>query len=410
VTNRKLKQQLHEAFEHASPKTLPQDVFEACVPGKETATPRKRTVALWRPLVAVAAVLALVLTGILLWPERAVPTASMKVSLDVNPSILLEIDDSENIVAVNALNEDGSVLVGKDEWAGTTVDATVGALVQAMVQEGYLNDNANSVLISVDGTDATRAASLEQKLAAEVQTLLADGGFEGAVLSQTLSADDALRQQADAYGISYGKATLIRHLLGLDPLKTFEELAALSINDLNLLCNTTAMPGIHASGNASDKSYIAKETATQTALTHAALTAEQVAMLKTEFDCEDGVMCYEVEFVYNGTEYEYEIDATTGEILKTESEAEESDDEDDPDDVFPESEQAYIAPDAVKTIVLTHAGVDETAVIQYDCEEDVENGAAVYEIEFRCGDTEFEYCVDAVTGEVLSAQTEDDRD
>ena len=38
---------------------------------------------------------------------------------------------------------------------------------------------------------------------------------------------------------------------------------------------------------------------------------------------EDGMVIYEIEFYRNGIEYEYEINAITGEILKYDSEQEE---------------------------------------------------------------------------------------
>ncbi|MCD8376547.1 MAG: PepSY domain-containing protein, partial [Oscillospiraceae bacterium] len=53
--------------------------------------------------------------------------------------------------------------------------------------------------------------------------------------------------------------------------------------------------------------------AQEAALAHAGLTASQVTKLKVELDREDGV--YEVDFKYNGMEYEYEINAYTGAVV-----------------------------------------------------------------------------------------------
>ncbi len=39
-------------------------------------------------------------------------------------------------------------------------------------------------------------------------------------------------------------------------------------------------------------------------------------MKKIKLDYEHGTMIYEIEFYKNGIEYEYEIDANTGTILK----------------------------------------------------------------------------------------------
>ena len=412
MTNRELKQRIQTAFVNASPPSLPDDVIAACVPSEETEEPLRRPVALWRPMVAAAAVLALIVTGAALLLNQT-PSVAMTVSLDVNPSITLEVDDHDAIVAVNTLNDDGSVVVGEQEWTGVSAETVVGILVDSMVQNGYLSENANSILISVDSADETHAAALEQKLATAAQSHLT--AFEGAVLSQTLTADEALTQKAAQYGISLGKAMLIERIVELDPLKSFDDLANLSINDLNLICRTSQMPGVNASGNASDKSYIGRDAATDAALAHAGITAAQAVGLDVELDCEDGVMCYEVEFAYSGIEYEYEIDATTGAVRDCESDADDFDDDDrkEPTATKPTASNTTVATSClseqqVKTTVLMHAGVKEANVYGYECEFDVENGVAVYEIEFCVGDTEYEYRVDAVTGDVLFSEKETD--
>lgn len=57
------------------------------------------------------------------------------------------------------------------------------------------------------------------------------------------------------------------------------------------------------------------EQAQEIAFQHAGLLKNQVSRLKTEFDYDDGVPEYDVEFRHNGWEYEYEIHAQTGNIL-----------------------------------------------------------------------------------------------
>lgn len=49
------------------------------------------------------------------------------------------------------------------------------------------------------------------------------------------------------------------------------------------------------------------------ALKHAGFSAEDVFKLRAEYDRKDNH--WEVEFIHNGWEYEYDIDAVSGEIL-----------------------------------------------------------------------------------------------
>ena len=62
---------------------------------------------------------------------------------------------------------------------------------------------------------------------------------------------------------------------------------------------------------------ITEEEAIASALEHARLKKDQVEFLKkVELDFEHGRKIYEVEFFYNGLEYEFDIDAESGKILK----------------------------------------------------------------------------------------------
>ena len=45
-----------------------------------------------------------------------------------------------------------------------------------------------------------------------------------------------------------------------------------------------------------------------------------MSRIKCELDREDGRVVYEIEFKSNGMEYEYEIDASTGAVLKYDKE------------------------------------------------------------------------------------------
>lgn len=64
---------------------------------------------------------------------------------------------------------------------------------------------------------------------------------------------------------------------------------------------------------------ITPEEAKKIALDHAGLKESDVSFVKTELDYDDGRAEYEIEFYFGQTEYEYEIDASSGMILKSET-------------------------------------------------------------------------------------------
>ncbi len=166
---------------------------------------------------------------------------------------------------------------------------------------------------------------------------------------------------------------------------------------------------------------IGTESAKEIALSHAGLTAEAVIFEKSELDIERGVKVYEIEFKSNGFEYDYEIDAVSGNIVKSEKEVD--------DDFRPSAPEvnppAEVVPPAVpetptapeligtesaKEIALSHAGLTAEAVIFEKSELDIERGVKVYEIEFRSNGFEYDYEIDAVSGNIVKSEKEVDDD
>ena len=64
-----------------------------------------------------------------------------------------------------------------------------------------------------------------------------------------------------------------------------------------------------------NSTYITKEEALNIALKHAKLERNSIYDISVEFDYKYGKTVYEIDFDYQKYEYEYYIDATTGDIL-----------------------------------------------------------------------------------------------
>ena len=83
--------------------------------------------------------------------------------------------------------------------------------------------------------------------------------------------------------------------------------------------NATSNPNTNvntgATGSPAANGYIGEARAKEIALAHAGLSASQVSFYRTKLDYDHGRAEYEVEFWKDHTEYDYEIDAATGDIL-----------------------------------------------------------------------------------------------
>lgn len=68
------------------------------------------------------------------------------------------------------------------------------------------------------------------------------------------------------------------------------------------------------------KKRISAAAAKEIALKHAGVAETDVRGYSCQLDREDGVWVYEIEFEANGFEYDYDVEAATGKILKAKKE------------------------------------------------------------------------------------------
>ena len=70
--------------------------------------------------------------------------------------------------------------------------------------------------------------------------------------------------------------------------------------------------------SAAGTEYITAEAAKQAALQHAGVSESDTCRMETGFDYEHGMAVYEIEWKVDWTEYSYEINASTGEVVSYE--------------------------------------------------------------------------------------------
>lgn len=396
-----IEAKLKSALQKATPDIL-DDILEGCdrEKGQVISMEKRKNKKLSR-ILSIAAVFVLLIAGVFLYKNFTGSDAAALVSIDVNPSIELEVDADERIIIARALNDDGKKVLSGMKLEGTDLNTGVNAIVGSMLKNGYIDELRNSVLVSVSGDGSIDTAALEAKLMQEVSSAL-DGA--GAVVAQNLDdIDDDTRELAERYGISVGKAAFIEKIIELNPTLKVEELAPLSINELCLLANGKEIGGTLYSGSTSDKAYIGAERAKSIALSHASLAETAVFDLDCELDYEYGRMVYEVDFDANGAEYEYEIDAKSGDILLFEIERNGTKQQ---GGSMTQESAGYIGGEKAKSIALSNAGLTAASVTGLISELDSDDGAAVYEVEFIYGGYEYEYKIGAKSGAIIESDKE----
>ena len=421
ITEEGINTALRSSMEKLTPDKFPA-ILGDCKERKDkkmdnitTIKPNKRKHVL-RYIAAAAAFLLIVGCAFGLIRNADAKNVYTTVMIDVNPSVQINANKNERVLSVTPLNRDGEVIIGELDFSGSTIDVAVNAVIGSMLKHGYITETRNAILISVMSKDKAEAAELNSKLYTEVNAQLSASAIDASVLSQDMTdSNTESNRLADEYGISCGKAQLIDTIINAGHPYTFEELAHMSISALNGILNGTIdtdAPHHNGGSHGESDNVGSEEAALAIALEHAGVTLDQLSWYEICLDFDDGIWVYEVEFVVGNTEYEYEINAITGEIIKFETEF-----EDDPHGAPPVTERPtqqpgsnFLSEDEIKAIVFNHAGVNANDVREFEIELDDEHGIWVYEVEFKAGNIEYDYVVNAVTGEIIKSETEVDDD
>lgn len=420
MTSEKLEQRLASAVEKTAPNDV-NGVLSRCEERKGTVIPmtaKKTTKRKWTTLVA-ACLAVMLLGGGGLFYQQANAVASV-VSLDVNPSIELKVNRSEKVLVCTPLNEDAKAILADmgngADLKGAKLDVAVNAIVGSLVRNGYLNSISSAIMISVEDKDTARAEKLQRELTSTVDGVLQTSESRASVLTQTLTQDAGLAQQARENSISTGKAALVNRVLALNATLKFDALAKLSVEELKDLAEAgaPAMPiGMDAARSAAEE--------------YAGTTAVDSVTAEVDPELDESPAHYEVELQTARGEFKYLVDAYTGKVLSGQKDllaaVSASNETTKPSGQKPASASNETAkPSAqkpapsgtvqdigyakAKSIALNHAGLSENQAYDMDIELDDEDGKLVYEIEFKSGNMEYDYEIDAASGAILKHETE----
>ena len=225
--------------------------------------------------------------------------------------------------------------------------------------------------------------------AATNRTIDVEDGIKITLNGSALTPRDAAGKTVPVFlyeGTTYVPARAISEALGLNV--SFDS----ATRTVVLTSKTSGTAASGTSSGTTASGYITADRAKEIALADAGVKASAVVFIRAELDRDDGRMVYDVEFYSGSKEYDYEIDAASGDILSWDYDAE-----------YYTGQAAgqtgsYLSEAEVRQIVEDRAGVSGTF---RELHLDRDDGRVVYEGEMRDGWTEYEFTLDAVTGTIL---------
>jgi len=155
---------------------------------------------------------------------------------------------------------------------------------------------------------------------------------------------------------------------------------------------------------------ISVEDAKAAAFAHAGLKEKDVVLRKAALDMDDdrGILKYDVDFFAADKDFEYDIDAATGAVIKAEREMMDAEDYAEMKAIKESmktkeaAKAAGLNEEGALDIALKHAGVAKSDVtrknVHLDFDDDL--GKQIYDVEFHVGIKEYNYDIDPVSGQI----------
>ena len=185
------------------------------------------------------------------------------------------------------------------------------------------------------------------------------------------------------------------------------EVLEASYRDKNAAPADSTQTDTPASGATTTPAQITPSTSTSTgavdeakaqeiALAHAGVNAADATITKSKLDYDDGRQVYELEWYANGAKYDYEIAVATGEIVNSGYEAK---------TVVGTGNSATVSEATAKQTALARvSGATEKDI--YEWKLDYDDGRPEYEGKIIYGGTEYEFTIDAASGNVTEWEAE----
>ena len=209
------------------------------------------------------------------------------------------------------------------------------------------------------------------------------------------------------YEISLVDGSIIQYDNEIEPRNDENNNKANSVNNKQEDVASVSSASVTQNSTQSNTSNISVEKAKEIALSHAGLSSSQVIFVQAKSEYEHGIQKYEIEFYCNGIEYDYDINATNGQILSYDHDIEHGSIPTTPsapsnNNSSSSNTTTQISSEKAKQIALSHAGLASNQVIFKKVQLDYDDGIQQYEIEFYYNHMEYSYEINASNGAIIS--------
>ena len=313
------------------------------------------------------------------------------VDIDVNPGVEIVTNKKNKVLEVQSTNQDGAAVIDGMDLKNTELKVAVNALIGSMVQKGYIQNDNTGILVTVRNDNEDKANKVKAEVLNDINTALSTNSIQATVINQTVKSTVDAKKFATENNTSIGKAVFVLNLAAKDSSLDAKELAKMKVREI---ANLVVQKGIDIRDivdydsddsiweNIADAIEDIDEDAREKGI------ATSAAVENTTVSATTAAQQTPIQPV------ETAAPAPTQAAIQPQSAAP------------TQAPASGISADRAKQIALSHAGVSGASFKKVKL--DTDDGVRVYEIEFKVGNVEYDYDIDASSGAIISSSSEID--
>ena len=326
------------------------------------------------------------------------------VDIDVNPGVEIVTNKKNKVLEVQSTNQDGADVIDGMDLKNTELKVAVNALIGSMVQKGYIQNDNTGILVTVRNDNEDKANKVKAEVLNDINTALSTNSVQATVINQTVKTTVDAKKFAAENNISIGKAVFVLNLAAKDGSLDAKELAKMKVSEIASL---VVQKGIDIRDivdydsddsiweNIADAIEDIDEDAREKGISTSA-AVENTTVSATTAAQPQPAATQPAATVAPAATTAAQTEVPTQPAAPTQ-----------PQTAAPTQAAASgISADRAKQIALSHAGVSGASFTKVEL--DTDDGVRVYEIEFKVGNVEYDYDIDATSGAILSSSSEID--
>ncbi|AGA70804.1 hypothetical protein Desdi_3418 [Desulfitobacterium dichloroeliminans LMG P-21439] len=179
--------------------------------GEEIQLPTQYKMPIWRIGASIAAVFILTFMSIFGWSVFQPRTAVAMISLDINPSLQLTLDQKGEVLELESLNSEAEQLMLGLSLEGKAWEEALDEIIQKSAALQYLTEEQSWIVIGYSAVDTKKKLLAEtintEEVTRKVQEAVEEQGLKPAVAVYELTSEQ--KQQAQEKGLSLGEYALV---------------------------------------------------------------------------------------------------------------------------------------------------------------------------------------------------------